>query len=275
MTLIRFFLYSVAVHALLIAVLLFIVPAPEKKKAGGAFFTDLVSPEEFLAGKSPMLPPKPRARPLPPSRPKSVAPSRSITQPGKGTSYDHVKRSYGETKDTKAVLPSPPVITRGEGGFSDEIRTGTEDSRNIQKPQRVGPTPREKLFDNKITDALAARNAGKDEKNNSFTFDAKEYRFLIYNRRLKERIESIWHYPRDAAAQGIYGDLIIKFTIKKNGRLGDVEIIRGSGYPILDKAATEALKEASPYWPLPEEWGMDAYTIQGNFIYTLYRSFIR
>ena len=112
---IRFFLYSVAVHALLIAVLLFIVPAPEKKKAGGAFFTDLVSPEEFLAGKSPMLPPKPRARPLPPSRPKSVAPSRSITQPGKGTSYDHVKRSYGETKDTKAVLPSPPVITRGEG----------------------------------------------------------------------------------------------------------------------------------------------------------------
>jgi len=57
--------------------------------------------------------------------------------------------------------------------------------------------------------------------------------------------------------------------------VGAVELVRGSGYPILDKAALEALKEASPYWPLPEEWGMEAYTIEGNFVYNIYRSFIR
>jgi protein TonB len=280
LTLIRFFLYSVAVHALLIAVLLFIIPAPEEKKAGGAFFTDLVSPEELHPGKTLMPPPMSRTRPLPPARPKSVAPLRSIrekrtAQPEKGTSYDHVKRSYGETKDTSTALPSPPVSTSGEGGFSDEIRTGSEGRQGIQKPQRVGPTPREKLFDNKITDALAARNAGKDEKNKPFTFDAKEYRFLIYNKRLKERIESIWHYPPDAAAQGIYGDLIIKFTIKKNGQLGAVELIRTSGHKTLDDAAMEALRDGVPYWPLPDEWGMEGYTIEGHFVYSLYGYYIR
>jgi protein TonB len=280
LTFIRFFIYSVVVHALLIAVLLFIIPAPEKKKAGGALFADLVSPKELLSGKTLMLPPMPRTRPLPPSRPKSVAPSRSmhekrIAQPEKGTSYDHVNRSSGETKDTKAVLPFPRVSTSGEGGFSDESRTGTEGSGNIQKPQRVGPTLKEKLFDNKITDALAARNAGKEEKNKTFSFDAKEYRFLLYNRRLKERIESIWHYPPDAAAQGIYGDLIIKFTIKKNGQMGAVELVRTSGHKPLDDAAMEALREGAPYWPLPEEWGMEGYTIEGHFVYSLYGYYIR
>jgi len=279
LTFLKFFIYSVAVHALLIALLLFIVPKPDKK-TGGAFFTDLVSPEELLSKKTLKLPPMPMARPLLSSRPKSVAPPRSINEKRiprteKGTSYDHANRPYGGTKDTKTIPPSPPGRISGEGGFSDERRPGTEGSGNVQKPQRVGPTLKEKLFDTKITDALAARNVEKEEKNKTFSFDAKEYRFMLYNRRLKDRIESIWHYPPDAAAQGIYGDLIIKFTIKKNGHLGAVDLVRTSGHKVLDDAAMEALRDGSPYWPLPEEWGMDGYTIEGHFIYSLYGFYMR
>jgi protein TonB len=134
------------------------------------------------------------------------------------------------------------------------------------------------LFDKNIIGNIAKRNIEKGKKVNKgkpITLDTKEYKFWNYNQRLKERIESAWHYPEEAAQKGIYGDLVIKFTIRKNGQLGAAEIVRGSGYPILDKAALEALNEASPYWPLPEEWGMDAYTIEGNFVYTLDRSFIR
>jgi protein TonB len=115
----------------------------------------------------------------------------------------------------------------------------------------------------------------EDKKDKTFTFDAKEYRFLIYNRRLKERIESIWHYPPDAAAQGIHGELIIRFTIKKNGHLGAVEIVRTSGYKNLDDAAIEALRDGDPYWPLPAEWDMEGYTIEGHFVYSLYGYYIR
>jgi protein TonB len=97
---------------------------------------------------------------------------------------------------------------------------------------------------------------------------------LIYNQRLKQRIESIWVYPRDAAAQGIYGDLVIKFTIMQNGNLGSVELVRTSGHKSLDDAAIKALRDGAPYWPIPKEWGMESYTIEGLFIYTLYGYYV-
>jgi protein TonB len=274
----KFFVYSLAVHALIIAVTLFIVPAPGKKKAGGELFADLVSPAELFSGKP--LPPTPSTRAKLPSRPKSAAsaPANSYkrkTRPEKGSSYDQINRPSGTTKDTRAAPPSANVSKGGQGGSPGESPTGAEGSRNILKPDGVGSTLKEKLFDKKVIGDLAQRNVAKEEKNRTFSFDAKEYRFLLYNRRLKERIESIWHYPPDAAARGIYGDLDIRFTIKKNGQLGAVELVRTSGHKNLDDAAIEALTEGAPYWPLPEEWDMEAYTIEGHFVYSLYGYYIR
>ena len=136
------------------------------------------------------------------------------------------------------------------------------------------------MFDKGVIGDLAKRDVekeerGKKEKGKSFSFDTDEFKFLIYNRRLKERIESIWIYPSEAASKGIYGDLIIRFTIKKNGQLGAVELVRTSGHKSLDDAAIKALKDGAPYWPLPKEWNLEGYTIEGHFIYTIYGYYIR
>jgi protein TonB len=271
----RFFIYSFVVHAIIIAAILFIIPPAKNKKAVGEFFTDLVSPEE-------LIPPKPRALPVPklrqvqPSRPKSAPIHGGPSQSGEATSHSVQRSSPGEIETDKPV--SFPSVSKGTpGGIASETKAGPSRGETIDRPGSLGPSP--DLFDKNIIGAIAKRYIGKEEtklKNDTpITLDIKEFKFWNYNQRLKERIESVWHYPDEAAEKGIHGDLVIKFTIKKTGRLGDVEIVRGSGYPFLDKAATEALKEASPYWPLPEEWGMDAYTIEGKFIYTLNRSFIR
>jgi protein TonB len=150
--------------------------------------------------------------------------------------------------------------------------------KGMPAPDARGTPLREKLFDKGIIGDLAKREVEKKEKetkDTSFTFDAREYKFLLYNRRLKERIESIWVYPPDAAAQGIYGDLVLRFTIKKDGKIGTLELVRTSGHKNLDDSAMRALKDGSPYWPLPDEWGMDSYTIEGHFVYTLYGYYIR
>jgi protein TonB len=89
-------------------------------------------------------------------------------------------------------------------------------------------------------------------------------------RRLREKIESIWEYPAEARARRLYGDLKIRFTIRKDGRLGAIELVRTSGYKVLDDAAIKALKDGEPYWPLPPEWGMESYTILGHFVYAIY-----
>ncbi len=279
LTLKRFFIYSFAVHAIVIAAIIFIIPPAKTRKAGKEFYTDLVSPEELLP-KKPRILPAPKVRQLPPSRQRIAAPAPAIrggkSVPGKETSQSVSKSSPGEIKSSNVGVGSLPSVGRiAPGGISGESKTGPSKGGNIGKPENVEPD----LFDKNIIGDIAKRNIEKEEKtvnkDKPITLDTKEYKFWNYNQRLKERIESAWHYPDEAAQKGIYGDLIIKFTIRKNGQLGAAEIVRGSGYPILDKAALEALNEASPYWPLPEEWGMDAYTIEGNFVYTIDRSFIR
>jgi protein TonB len=84
---------------------------------------------------------------------------------------------------------------------------------------------------------------------------------------LKERIEDIWKYPKEAAQKGLSGELYIKFSINKDGRLGETEIVRTSGHRELDEAAMKALKNAEPFWPLPDDWDKDTLEIKGHFIY--------
>jgi len=101
------------------------------------------------------------------------------------------------------------------------------------------------------------------------SFDVDDMKYHNYLLRLRDSIESVWTYPRQAGRKGIYGDLFIKFTINKDGTLAAIDVSRTSGHRILDEAAMDALRRAFPFWPLPNEWEMETFTITGHFIYTL------
>ncbi len=255
----RFFAYSIALHISLLLTAISLMP-PVKGDKGGEFFARLISPEELSSSVLP-IPTLPKIKPTPHARQGVITPA-------------PVRE---DTMEPKIVEPYVP-----EGGSPSEgIKVEPESKGSAQEPDKVGPSIREKLFDRNIIGDLAKRGTEeetgeeKGKGNKTLTFDTKGYQFLIYNKRLEEKIESIWIYPPDAAARGIYGDLFIRFTIKKNGSLGAVELIRTSGYKSLDDAAMKALKDGEPFWPLPDEWGMDAYTIDGHFIYTIYGYYIR
>lgn len=220
--------------------------------------TRLISPED-LVDKIPIIP--------------SVQEKKTVSPPK--PSHPPPKESEGETLSRKDI----PIVNK-ELTSKDLLEKKDFHEKDVGsfplKPEALSPkhvpSLREKLFDESIIGSLAKKEE-REEK--VFTFDAKEYKFLLYNKRLKERIESIWIYPPDAAAKGIFGDLVIRFSIKKNGRLGEIELIRTSGHKSLDDAAIKALRDGEPYWPLPEEWGMDIYTIVGHFIYTIHGYYIR
>jgi protein TonB len=266
----------------MIAVLMFIVPPEKELSKRREFVTSLISPQELESREPVHVPPAPLGIPLPPRAvgvPKIQKPAPEI----KG-----LKRQPAPHDASPGYLPAlkgdsryiPPPSSRLDSGLQEGvpggIGTGPAARGKIPEPDDTGPSLKEKLFDKGIINDLAKRNIEKEnKKDTSFTFDTSEYKFLIYNKRLKERIESIWVYPPDAASQGIYGDLVIRFTIKKNGQLGSVEIVRTSGHKNLDDAAIRALKDGAPYWPLPNEWGMEAYTIVGHFVYTIYGYYIR
>ncbi len=263
MNLKRFFAYSLALHTLIILAIIVYIPATKSKNLSGEFFTRLVSPEELLSYR-PIIPIQPER--------KSQRFQQSKTDVLKPDESPSSLQDINKGNFPKGDKPSEPshssnMETPSYNSYQSPIVK--EQSRFLSK---------EKLFDKNIIGDIAKRDIKKEEveKNNkTFTFDTKEYKFLLYNKKLKERIENIWVYPPEAAAKGIYGDLIIKFSIKKNGDLGSIELLRTSGHKNLDDAALKALKDGAPYWPLPDDWGMNNYTIVGHFIYTIYGYFIR
>jgi protein TonB len=118
---------------------------------------------------------------------------------------------------------------------------------------------------------MPARQPGDE----SVTLDTDEFKFISYNRWLKVKIESMLKYPQLAAESGYQGTLYIKFDILKDGSLGGVEILKGSGYKILDDEAERAIRSSAPFQPLPDDWSMERYSIRAAVIFYMNTGYIR
>jgi protein TonB len=269
-------IYSIILHILIVFLALFFT-AEKGEKGVSPFFAHIITPEEL---KSMPIPPKlpppkkeelskmpkiPRNIPLP--KEKSSIPSQ--TDLGLGSENKADSKIHTQSQSDESEGKEDKTSKSHEKGI---IKEGAD---NIDK-NKSNQNFKEKFFDKDVIGQLAKRYKDEpDRKDSSITFDTKEFKYYGYLQRLKEKIESIWRYPPEAAEKGIYGDLYIRFTIKKNGRLGAVELLRTSGHKSLDDAAIKALKDAEPYWPLPDEWGKDGFTITGHFIYSIYGTYIR
>jgi protein TonB len=181
-----------------------------------------------------------------------------------------VKEEAPPGKAEEAPSAAKEKTVSEEPGYSPEPVTKAPEGRG----QKEGPGEgeglgRDKLFDKEVIAGVVKEGKGEQPPDSTVTFDTAEVRHWGYMQRLKERIEYIWEYPPEAAMKGIYGDLVIRFIIKKDGELGAVELVRTSGWKDLDRAAMRALKDGAPYWPLPREWGSESLTVTGHFIYTI------
>ncbi len=281
MTIKKFFAISVLVH-LVILIAVYRMPAPVEKKPK-EFQARLVTPQEM---QRQLIIPRQRVRPVPVPPPaiKRSRPLRPTPPKERSAPLTPPPRPPVRQKPSPRVTPTIPGEGRGTGktarekpsrGAGGAGETGKGTGISTQKstgPQ--GPFGMDKLLDRGITEEIARKGSGspgkEGEKDKPVTFDTKEYRFAGYMTKLREKIESIWTYPPEAAQRGIYGDLKIQFTINKDGSLGEVRLIRTSGYKMLDDAAMKALRDGQPYWPLPDSWHMKSYTILGHFVYSLY-----
>ncbi|MDP4547749.1 MAG: energy transducer TonB [Marinobacter sp.] len=60
------------------------------------------------------------------------------------------------------------------------------------------------------------------------------------------------NYPTEARRAGIYGDLRMLVSIRKDGTIKEVAILQSSGSSVLDDAAIRIVRMAAPFAPFPE-----------------------
>lgn len=63
---------------------------------------------------------------------------------------------------------------------------------------------------------------------------------------LHRRISELRHYPSTARLNGWEGKVVLKVSIRNDGHLNSVEVVKTSGYESLDQAAIEAVRRACP-----------------------------
>ena len=63
---------------------------------------------------------------------------------------------------------------------------------------------------------------------------------------LHRRIIELRHYPSTARLNGWEGKVVLKVSIRQDGQLKEVEVVKSSGHESLDQAAIEAVRRACP-----------------------------
>ena len=80
------------------------------------------------------------------------------------------------------------------------------------------------------------------------------------------------HYPRAARRSGAEGTVWVRFVLDRGGDLQGSEILESSGHDILDRAALDLLRKASPFPALPPELTTDEIELVLPIEYDLTRT---
>ncbi|MBF0516776.1 MAG: energy transducer TonB [Nitrospirae bacterium] len=280
----RFITISILLHIVVFGLLLYLVQGHKEPLVGEKpLMAKLVTPEVKAPPPQQISPPPQPHQPkspqtlaqpkVPPQKPqiKPAPQIRPVTPPAP----HKPPKIYTPHKPQETGGIEPPDIPKQEVSRYEPqaVESPPQPPPQTQKPSGIGS-----FFDKDIIGKHAMASIAKDRSSpntkegsgNSISFDTSDIRYAAYMRRLKEAIESAWHYPADAARRGIHGDLNISFTINKNGTLQAVEVMRTSGQRSLDDAAVSSIKDAAPFWPLPQDWCKDSFSIKGHFVYKLH-----
>jgi len=257
----RFIIASFGLHLLLVAVAMYVTDRVDNSLPALTPVNIVNLPQNVTAklppvDTSPVTPPSPQQRLFPERTPKPDS------LPG--------QKHFGSAPDIALPRTTPPQgLTDGsDKGTSPTGKPGIG-ARDVGK----GPLP---FLSQADIDELARK--GMPEKqpgDDSVTLDTDEFKFMSYNRWLKYKVESVLRYPELAAISRLQGTLYIQFDIMKDGSLGDLELIKSSGYKILDDEALRSIRATAPFQPLPDSWKMDRYTIRAAVLFYLNEAYIR
>ena len=252
----RYLLYSFILHILLISLGLFLVQE-KKEKRPVPFFARIISPEEVQKGQSSVK----QGRPQSSKRKKTI----ELPQLPKNLPPPVSRSSIPERAETKTGDKEGSASRQQETQTSVQGVQETDKKGTYVVPQQK--TFRQKLFDRDIIGKLAQEKKENKKTDNRITLNTKGYKYYGYEQLVANKMLDKWELPLDYKYKGIAGVVEIGYTIRKNGTLGNIEILRTSGHQSLDSAAIKAIKDGEPYWPLPDDWGEDSYTSSMYFTY--------
>jgi protein TonB len=233
-------------------------PAPQPRRpAVQPLAREAAIPPEPPPVKQPAVQPRRQERARSETPPPPPAPKPSTERP-------ESKRFAKLPEPAERAVPAPEVQALPPS--QPAVESPPESEQN--QPRLLGRIP---LLSGDDLEKYA-RVRASDQRTSSgdtVSLDTKELKYLSYFAHIKRRIERVWTYPPEAIADGLQGQLHLKFVLRRNGQVKTVELLRSSGSKVLDKEAWDAVVNAGPFNPFPPLIPEDELHITARFTYVL------
>lgn len=168
----------------------------------------------------------------------------------------HEKDSIKSKEITGAKQKKKPVVIVREEAEAIKAVTRVEKINNPgsepEAPENVSPSASETVSEHLVVSAISvAESAGMDEsipEDDGFTKgETKGALPPGITEIIGSAIERAKTYPLIARKRGIEGTVYVSFLISSNGKPREIEILKSSGFRILDRATVKVVEKAGPY----------------------------
>ena len=92
-------------------------------------------------------------------------------------------------------------------------------------------------------------------------------RYIGYFQRVYDKVRSQWVFPPKLARELVSGEVVVSFTIRKDGRVDDIAVRKSSGFREFDDNVVRAVERAAPMPPVPAALGPRDLRVNAPFEY--------
>jgi protein TonB len=199
------------------------------------------------------------------------------SQMGSGTEEEPVEMTSPQSAELSQqkiaeVQPEPPSqVEPVRQQEQPVVQTEAESERQVSRPDTAEPESEEplpvkekkSLMERSLE--IASLEARFDQQRQAY---AKKPRVMRVTAASTLKSTNAWYvqnwvskvtrvgninYPKEARQAGIYGNLRMLVSLKKDGSIKELAILESSGSTVLDDAAIRIVRMAAPFAPFPDE----------------------
>jgi TonB family protein len=283
---------SFALHATVVAVLALAYTEPQKIAESPVRYVELMpampqqpAERQFVEAPGPKADRAPADAAFSDADRRASMPSPTGDQPTKRPGLDGAYtpgRPAPAQPNAAARRPTPPAKASGGGDQSGRDANIPEFAYRVPSGDADSPTEGSTEVDwrNAIREVGKVASLGGDggfpggeagfAESGPISFETQWYDWGEYAQHMVARIRTHWHDNMpNLIRMGVRGVVTIRFTIQRDGRITDIELVKSSGHPPYDFAARKAIELSSALRPLPADFPNSSERVTAAFYYNM------
>jgi TonB family protein len=133
----------------------------------------------------------------------------------------------------------------------------------------IDPLEDDKNAETELSRTKPEKSNLPEETEETISLETKDKRYISYAKIIKSRLMQHWKYPYEAWENLIEGEVLVLFSLDRQGHLKGIRILQPSRSGILDEETTRTIRAASPFPPFPGAVTVKKLNIKANFAYRL------